>query len=93
MPITASNFIDLANSGFYNGLQAFPQVETGEPVVDSHYPCSRAEAPRGCYDLIYNFLWFGDWRYYNMRDFPGGPVAWCDVSGTRTTPTRAPCAA
>ena len=21
MPITASNFIDLANSGFYNGLQ------------------------------------------------------------------------
>tara|TARA_B110001452_G_scaffold144781_1_gene120356 strand:+ start:132 stop:365 length:234 start_codon:yes stop_codon:yes gene_type:complete len=39
MPITASNFIDLANTGFYNGLH-FHRVIPGERPLCTH------ESPR-----------------------------------------------
>jgi cyclophilin family peptidyl-prolyl cis-trans isomerase len=44
MPITASNFIDLAQSGFYNGLHFHRVI----PDFMDQVPCSAQEAPAIC---------------------------------------------
>ena len=38
MPITASNFIDLANSGFYNGLHCETSARTHTHAIHARRP-------------------------------------------------------